>query len=226
MENNQEDPKTPKEQIITELFKILGKKMGKSELKEVDVNTNMSIGEDGLKEDMAINLKFEDSEEKDVKVHVHDMGVARDIDDIRKIMMDIKAKEEEYQMKEYEEFVNKHFERMNLDPDFSTLPYISDTMGIILSFLENVNRDDFMFLCKKMGEALEKYDGTSNAYRVSIMDDNDHVSSDYNDVIKGSCCNAYDEDVQNPVTGNKFKIGFNHTHVAPSLKDILKNLGG
>lgn len=82
--------------------------------------------------------------------------------------------------------------------------------GGLVSAIVN-NKHDYFWLCNKLASAYKKLAGNIDNPRVSIS--NFGVwSQEYQKRVNVGCCSYYDKEIINPVTNNKFWIGFNYNH--------------
>lgn len=84
----------------------------------------------------------------------------------------------------------------------------------VQDWIPDVNADDLLFLCNRSASIYQQIEaaGCVDNYRVSRVGFFNRVSSAYSRAKAGGCCGYTDVVLKNPVTGNKFAVGFNYGH--------------
>lgn len=85
--------------------------------------------------------------------------------------------------------------------------------GSILRLIPDIDPDDLKFLCNKSASIYQKInDPCIDNYRISRLDSDNKPNNKYTKSRDNGCCGSCDVKVKNPITNNKFIIGFNFGH--------------
>ena len=83
----------------------------------------------------------------------------------------------------------------------------------IKDWIEDVDDLELKFLCDECARIYDSIDDECiDNFRISRIDSEGMVSIRYLHAAAAGCCGAIYETVKNPVTGNKFFVGFNYGH--------------
>ena len=109
---------------------------------------------------------------------------------------------------------------MGLIDDFKKqFPDLNDFDGAVLSWIEDIEADDFIWLCselKRLEEVLN--DDYLLNYRLCRTKMSE-LSKEYKKAQKSGCCKVFDHIVTNPKTKNKFSVGCNYDHHRPKFDE-------
>lgn len=205
MENNK--PKT-REEILTDIFTMISERITGKKPKNINIEEGMSIDEEGeLEENMAINMDLGDGESIEGKIIM--------IDSPEKFMRIIERENNKAAIAKdkMDEWIDNQYERMGLIDDFKKqFPNVDEFDDIVLEWVENVEADDFIWLCNELKELeLILDDDNLMNYRICCSKIGE-ITKEYKSTQKGGCCKVFDHIITNPKTGNKFSIGCNHDH--------------
>lgn len=86
--------------------------------------------------------------------------------------------------------------------------------GRIQEALGPVDARDLAWLCNQAAKLYKRVEpqGCVDNFRVSKLNILGMPSDAYTRIRERGCCGSSDEKVKNPVTGNRFIIGFNYGH--------------
>lgn len=74
------------------------------------------------------------------------------------------------------------------------------------------NEHDLHFVCNQLSKLYKEIDDACvDNIRISKVT-LDEIDSEYQDKYNAGCCGFADRNIVNPLTGNKFRIGFNFGH--------------
>ncbi len=208
-------------EALKKLFTMISMRITGKKPKNIKIEEGMSIDEDGdLMEEMNINIDLPDGG----KI----IGKATHIDSPEKMMKimerekrKIKEKQEKMEQ-EYDQWIDEHYTRMGLIDDFKIqFPDVADFDGAVLTWIEDIEADDFIWLCSEL-KKLEKIldDDHLLNYRL-CRTQVDELSEEYRQAQKNGCCKVFDHIIVNPKTKNKFSVGCNHDHYRPELDELL-----
>lgn len=207
-------------EMMKRLLTMLSMRITGQKPKSIDLEDKMSVDEDGDLEDKT-----------DINIELSDGGIiqgeathidASDPEEMKKFLEKLHKKSEKEQKKlekEYDKWLNDHFHRMNLIPEFKEqFPEVNEFGGAVLCWVDDVNADDFIWLCSEL-KHLEQIldDDVLNNYRI-CRTQLDELTENYRQAKRNGCCKAFDHIVVNPKTGNKFSIGCNYNHERPELE--------
>jgi len=173
----------------------------------VEIDEKMSINSDGkLKEETVV--KTSDSNGKIGEFVIHELTP----DD------DFMVKIRESYMKEVNEFYRKHFERMGFAEGFKPFGSMKQHGGYVLNMIPDIEGTDFVWLCDEL-DGLETRLQDDYVTHRRICKEGDQTKT-YIRIKENSCCEKFDEIIENKKTGNKFWIGCNYKHKSrPSDED-------
>lgn len=198
--------------ILKDLFTKLTKGITGKEPKNIDIEEGMSVNEEGnLEENASVSIDMGDGSTIEGEVFI--LNTPEDFARVLNRIGRERAEEHDRMDAEYKKWIVEHYARMGLIDDFrEQFPNVKEFEGIVLSWVEDVNADDFIWLCDELKEFEEILNDENITNHRICRSKIGEISNLYKKCQMGGCCKIFDHAVTNPKTGNRFYIGCNHDH--------------